>query len=231
LIEVCPIKPKAIEMETTIQILIYIHAFFGAIGLTTGIASILVKKGSVLHKRLGKLFSIGMLTSSALSLPICWLPQHQNIFLFLIGLFTIYLVISGNRTISFKQKTKADFTDKFISGSMLFFSIIMISIGLYCQLNAIENGILFTFFGGFGLYMTIKDFVFFRNISELKKKWLSKHIGKMIGALIASITAFIVAGIGLGNIIAWMAPSILGTVYILYWNRKITPKKDQLIKT
>lgn len=218
-------------METTIQIIIYIHAFFGAIGLTTGIASILVQKGSLLHKRLGKLFSIGMISSTLLSLPICWLPKHQNIFLFLIGLFTLYLVLSGNRALSFKQKSKADFTDKFISGSMLFFSIIMIGIGLYCQLNSIENGILFTFFGGLGLYMTVKDFIFFKNTAEIKKKWLSKHIGKMIGALIASITAFIVAGIGLGNIIAWMTPSILGTIYILYWNRKIAPKKEQLIKT
>jgi len=112
---------------------------------------------------------------------------------------------------------------------MFFFSVIMIAIGLYCQFNTIENGILFTFFGGFGFYMTFKDFIFFKNLSETNKNWLSKHIGKMIGALIASITAFIVAGIGLGNAIAWMTPSILGTMYIIYWNRKIQPK-TKLIK-
>lgn len=213
-------------MEQTIKILIYIHAFFGGIGLLTGIGSIFVKKGGLLHKRMGKLFSIGMITSSLISIPICWMPQHQNIFLFLIGLFTIYLVIAGNRVLTFKTKAKADITDFIISGSMLFFSIIMVSLGIYCQLNNIENGILFTFFGGFGLYMTIKDFIFYKNVSEMKKQWLSKHIGKMIGALIASITAFIVAGIGIGNVIAWMTPSTLGTIYILYWNKKITPKNN-----
>lgn len=217
-------------METTIKILIYIHAFFGGIGLMSGIGSVLVKKGSALHKRMGKLFSIGMITNCLISLPICWLPGHQNIFLFLIGLFTIYLVISGNRTSSFKYKSEADFMDKLISGSMLFFSVIMVSIGLYCQLNSIENGILFTFFGGFGLYMTVKDFIFFKNASEFRKKWLSKHIGKMVGALIASITAFIVAGMGIGNLISWMLPSVLGTIYIIYWNRKIAPKKESLVK-
>ncbi|QDW20964.1 hypothetical protein [Flavobacterium sp. KBS0721] len=215
-------------MEQTIKILIYIHAFFGGIGLLTGIGSIFVKKGGLLHKRMGKLFSIGMITSSLISLPICWIPQHQNIFLFLIGLFTIYLVIAGNRVLTFKTKAKADITDFIISGSMLFFSIIMVSLGIYCQLTNIENGILFTFFGGFGLYMTIKDFIFYKNVSEMKKQWLSKHIGKMIGALIASITAFIVAGIGIGNVIAWMTPSILGTIYILYWNKKITPNTQTL---
>ena len=102
-------------MEQTIKILIYIHAFFGGIGLLTGIGSIFVKKGGLLHKRMGKLFSIGMITSSLISLPICWMPQHQNIFLFLIGLFTIYLVIAGNRVLTFKTKAKADITYFIIS--------------------------------------------------------------------------------------------------------------------
>ncbi|MEO8533781.1 MAG: hypothetical protein ABI441_08520 [Flavobacterium sp.] len=213
-------------MEPAIKILIYIHAFFGGIGLITGIGSIVVRKGGKLHKRMGKLFSIGMITSSLISLPICWMPKHQNVFLFLIGLFTIYLVLAGNRALTFKRKPKADLLDKIISGSMLFFSVIMISTGLYCQINSIENGILFTFFGGFGFYMTVKDFIFYKNFSDTNKNWLSKHIGKMIGALIASITAYIVAGLGIGNLIAWITPSILGTIYIIYWNRKTEPKND-----
>ncbi|MEL1253769.1 hypothetical protein AAEO57_08280 [Flavobacterium sp. DGU38] len=211
-------------MEQTIKILIYIHAFFGGIGLITGIGSVAVKKGGKLHKRMGKLFSIGMLTSSIISLIICWMPNHQNIFLFLIGLFTIYLVISGNRALAFKHKLKADLTDKIISGSILLFSVIMILLGIYCQLNNITNGILFIFFGGFGFYMSYKDFIFFKKLSEINKIWLSKHIGKMVGALIASITAYIVAGLGIGSVIAWITPSILGTFYIIYWNRKIEPK-------
>ncbi|OUL60601.1 hypothetical protein [Flavobacterium sp. AJR] len=217
-------------MELTIKILIYIHAFFGGIGLITGIGSVIVKKGKPLHRKTGKLFSIGMLTSSILSLIVCCFPKHHNIFLFLIGLFTIYLVISGNRALTFKNKAKADLTDKITSGTMLFFSVIMISLGIYCQLNSIENGILFTFFGGFGFYMTVKDFIYFRNLSEKNKGWLSKHIGKMIGALIASITAFIVAGLGIGNIITWITPSIIGTLYIIYWNRKLKSKTVKTIK-
>lgn len=213
-------------MEQAITILIYFHAFFGGVGLITGIGSIIVKKGQKLHKRMGKLFSIGMVTSSLLSLPICFMPKHQNLFLFLIGIFTIYLVTSGNRALTFKLKlkTKADFTDRFISGTMLFSSIIMILIGIYCVINNITNGILFAFFGGFGFYMTIKDFIFYKNFTKIKNSWLTKHIGKMVGALIASITAFIVAGLGLGNLIAWVTPSIIGTIYIMYWNRKAVSK-------
>ena len=69
--------------------------------------------------------------------------------------------------------------------------------------------------------MTIRDFIFYKNVEKTKNGWLSNHIGKMIGAFIASITAFIVAGLGIGNLIAWTLPSILGTIYIVYWRRKL----------
>lgn len=216
-------------MEQAIRTLIYIHAFFGGIGLVTGIGSIIVRKGTSLHKKMGKLFSIAMFTSALISILICWMPKHQNIFLFLIGLFTIYLVISGNRALTFKHKMKSELIDKIISGTMLSFSAVMIALGIYYQLNKIENALLFVFFGGIGLFMTIKDFIFYASISDTNKSWLSKHIGKMIGALIASITAFIVAGLAISNLITWITPTILGTIYITYWNKKINPTASKAI--
>ncbi len=213
-------------MEETIRILIYIHAFFGGLGLVTGIGSIIVKKGSIPHKKMGKLFSIGMVTSSLISMPISWLPNHENIFLFLIGLFTVYLVISGNQILTFKSKSKklAKRIDKIISGSMLALSILMILFGTYGMIKGNSTYLLFIFFGGFGLSLTIRDFIFYKNLEKTKNGWLSNHIGKMIGAFIASITAFIVAGLGIGNLIAWTLPSILGTIYIIYWRRKLKIK-------
>lgn len=212
-------------MEETIKILIYIHAFAGGIGLITGIGSVIAKKGSVLHKRMGKLFSIGMISSSLISIPISWMPNHENLFLFLIGIFTIYLVLAGNRALTFKKKLKADWIDKTISGSMLFCSIVMIVIGIYCVLNSVSFSVLYLFFGSLGLLLTILDFRFYRNPKRVKNGWLKSHIGKMSGALIASITAFIVAGLGIENLTAWMLPTVIGTLYILFWNRKIKIKK------
>ncbi len=209
-------------MEQTIKIFIYIHALFGGLGLITGVLSIIAKKGSPLHKKTGKLFSIGMLTSSLISLPIAWMPNHENLFLFLIGLFTIYMVLAGNRALTFKSRDKkqANWMDKTISGSMLFISVFMMLLGGYGIITGVTNSILFLFFGGFGVFMTIKDFRFFKTFMNTKNLWLANHIGKMIGSFIASITAFIVAGIGIESLIAWITPSILGTIYIIYWRRK-----------
>ena len=175
---------------------------------------------------MGKLFSIGMIISSLISMPISWLRNHEDIFLFLIGLFTIYLVISGNQILTFKSKSKksAKPIDKIISGSMLTLSIFMILLGSYGMIKGNSTYLLFVFFGGFGLSLTIRDFIFYKNVEKTKNGWLSNHIGKMIGAFIASITAFIVAGLGIGNLIAWTLPSILGTIYIVYWRRKLKTK-------
>ena len=208
-------------MEDAIRILIYIHAFFGGVGLIAGIGSVIVKKGSAVHKKMGMFFSIGMLISSLISVVITCMPHHENAFLFLIGLFTIYLVLAGNRALTFKKKKDADWKDKMISGAMLFFSIIMLANGGYSILNQVEMSALFLFFGGFGLFMSIQDFRFYKNHEKPKSAWLRLHIGKMGGALIASITAFIVAGLGIGHMISWTLPAAIGTLYIIYWKRKL----------
>tara|TARA_R100001377_G_scaffold82963_1_gene63858 strand:- start:375 stop:1019 length:645 start_codon:yes stop_codon:yes gene_type:complete len=211
-------------MEDIINIAIYTHAFFGGVGLITGIGSTIVKKGSKIHKQMGKLFSIGMITSSVISIPISWMPNHENLFLFVIGVFTIYLVLAGNRALIFKTKTKANWIDKTISGTMLLFSTFMIAFGIYLVTNSNTMSILFLFFGGFGIMLTVKDFLFYKNNEKPKNAWLIAHLGKMNGALIASITAFIIAGIGINSLIAWISPTLIGTVYIIYWKRKMEIK-------
>lgn len=212
-------------MDVTIKILIYAHAFFGGLGLITGVGSIIVKKGSSFHKKMGKFFSIGMISSSILSIPVSWMPNHENLFLFLIGLFTIYLVLTGNKALSFKIKEKPDWMDIGISGFMVLVSIFMIFNGTYGILNGNSSYILYLFFGAFGLFLSINDFRFYKNFKIKKNAWLISHIGKMVGALIASITAFIIAGLGMRSIIAWVTPTLLGTFYIIYWIRKTKRKR------
>tara|TARA_R110002050_G_scaffold141251_2_gene266340 strand:+ start:44159 stop:44836 length:678 start_codon:yes stop_codon:yes gene_type:complete len=210
-------------MEEFTKILIYVHAAFGGLGLITGIGSAVVTKGSALHKKMGKLFSIGMLTSSLISIPISWMPNHENLFLFLIGLFTIYLVLAGNIALGFKTKTVAAWKDKLVSGAMLIISAAMLFVGAYALLGD-SMGILYLVFGGLGMLLSIKDFVFYKNPKKSPKGWLVVHLGKMLGALIASFTAFIVAGLGVNNIIAWLLPTVIGTIYIVYWKRKTLGK-------
>ena len=213
-------------MERTITIAIYIHAFLGGVGLITGIANMVVKKGGRLHKRLGRVFAIAMIASCLIILPIACLPGHESLFLFLISLFTIYLVLIGRRALTFKsrQKLKADAIDLSISMIMALFSILMIGYGAYGFFATVSNSILYLIFGGLGLFLTIKNFVFYKNYKDVKTAWLTTHLTHMIAALIASITAFIVAGLKFWTLTAWVLPSVIGTVLIIYWRLKVKGK-------
>lgn len=214
-------------MENIINIFIYIHAFFGGVGLITGIASIIVKKGQRNHKRLGKLFSWSMIISSVISLVVARMPNHNNTFLFLIGIFTIYMVLAGNRALTFKsnKKTKANYIDKMVSITMAVSSLFMIGFGINGFIKGYNQSILFLFFGLFGLFMPYADFKLFRTTLKNRKLWLINHLSRMLGALIASITAFIVAGMHQDTLWAWLTPSVLGTAYIIYWIKKTKGKK------
>lgn len=211
-------------MENFIKIIIYIHAFFGGIGLVAGTAVMIIKKGNLLHKKVGKIFSVGMLVSSILSLIICAFPKHHNSFLLMIGIFTIYMILMGNRILNYKRKNYTNKLDKIISGTMLITSFIMIVFGLLPLFTAKGIGVLNLIFGILGTFMSYRDFIFYKN-PENYKKWTMSHVGKMVGAYIASVTAFLVAGAGFGdNIYFWIVPSIIGTVYIFSWSKKLNKK-------
>jgi len=213
-------------MEDIIKILIYIHAFFGGVGLITGLTIIFFKKGNLNHKRLGSLFSWSMIISSLISLIVARMPHHENTFLFLIGIFTIYMVMAGNRALTFKstKKAKANLTDKLVSIFMIASALIMVGFGIIGLVHSQPQSILFIFFGGAGLFLTYGDFKLFANTLVNRKLWLINHLSRMLGAFIASITAFLVAGMKYDNLWAWMLPRILGNIYISYLIRKTKSK-------
>ncbi|MFI8378836.1 hypothetical protein [Leeuwenhoekiella sp. NPDC079379] len=216
-------------METTITIAIYIHALFGAIGLIAGTLSFVVKKGSKLHKKAGNWFAIGMLVSSGISLPVACMPDHKNQFLFLIGLFTIYMVIVGKRALRFKSiKVEVSKVDWLITGLMILISLFMIFYGSLAYASVV---FLYVYFGVVGLIVCFTDVRFLRNPRKTKTAWLVQHIGKIMGAYIASVTAFLVAGLGIPGLAVWVLPSVVGTFSIVYWIRKTKKKKVFTLKT
>lgn len=214
-------------MENFIKTLIYIHAFFGGLGLIAGVISILVRKGGKVHKLWGKIFSFGMITSSLLSLIVASFPGHENMFLFLIGIFTIYMVLAGNRALTLKVsiKSKADAVDKSISYIMFAIAVLMMIFGTICLLKDNNLSILYFFFGSIGLLMTYRDFKAFKEFTTNNKVAIVSHVGRMVGAFITSVTAFIVAGLSISNLVVWLLPTLLGIPYIIFWTRKMKTVK------
>ena len=212
-------------MEQSYQYLIYAHAALGGIALLAGLISIVAKKGQQIHKKSGIVFFFSMLFSAVLALIICFLPGHQNVFLFLIGIFSSYFLLNGYRALRFKKQSPQKF-DFFIQFVMLAAALFML---FYPPIFLSKINIVLAIFGVVGLSFSCRDiYVFTKQKEKLKKDWLKKHLGNMMGAYIASVTAFVVVNNLFGGVYNWFVPGVVGTFYIVYWMRKLTPKKKQI---
>ena len=207
------------EIERIAEILIYfIHAPLGGIALLTGGISLIAKKGNNVHKKSGRVFFFSMLFSAISAFIISVLPNHESPFLFSIGLFSTYFLISGLRSLKFKQKEFQLKTEKIIAYLITLTGIVMI---LYPVLLFSKLNIILTVFGVVGIVFGLRDLKLFKDIKRLKKNWLKLHLGKMTGGYIAATSAFFVVNQILPGIWNWFVPGIIGSGYITYWMIKL----------
>ncbi len=216
------------DLQDSISLLIIAHAAFGGIALLAGFISIVTRKGKQCHKASGKTFFYSMFISAVTALVIAVMPKHENPFLFVVGVFSLYLILTGKRALRFKRLKKSDslFWDKCISIGMLLTGLGMTTVGLI-YLNTGNMFIVLTVFGVIGVLNALQDLRAHRDRKRLRNKWLPMHIGKITGGYIAAFTAFVVVNSVFPMLINWLLPTVLGSLYITYWIRKVSPKKQK----
>ena len=208
-------------LEKMIKMLIYTHAFLGGAALLSGFIAIIAPKGNVLHRQSGKLYYYSMFFSAITALLISVLPKHESPFLFSIGLFSSYFILTGYRALNFKMNNVNLLLDKFISWSMILTGVIMIG---YNPIFNKKVNIVLTVFGIVGLIISIRDLVLYNDLKRLNKSWLKLHLGKMIGGYISATTAFVVVNNFFPSFYGWFIPGIIGGIYIAYWMMKLNRK-------
>jgi len=204
--------------EETINVLIITHAIFGSLGLLTGLVALIIKKGSVTHKRFGRLFYYVMLLTAGLALFVSILPGHESPFLFVVGIFSSYFILTGYRAIRFKNMTPTLF-DFIISWVMIITGLAMLSVPMIVSK---ELNIVLAVFGLAGLMFSVQDILIYKKREVLRQSWLKIHLGKMAGAYISAVTAFVVVNELLPGIYGWIAPGVIGGVFIAISSRRIT---------
>lgn len=208
-------------MEKTIQILIFIHAAFGTLALVSGLISMIAKKGKTIHKKFGLIFFYSMLLSGLIAMLVAVLPKHESPFLFAVGIFSLYFVLTGNRALNFKRKKTSLKIDKLISYSMLLTGILMILIPIILTKSI---NIVLIVFALVGILLSVRDLVLFKNPEHLRKSWLKLHISKMMGGYISATTAFVVVNEFFPSFYGWFIPGIIGGFIITYWIKKMNKK-------
>ena len=208
-------------MEKMIQILIYIHATFGAFALLAGLVSLIAKKGNNIHRKSGLIFFYSMMLSGIIAMTVATLPNHESPFLFAIGIFSLYFVLTGNRALKFKNKNLDLKIDKAISIVMITTGILMILLPIILTESI---NIILVVFAIVGIIFSVRDLILFKNIERLRKVSLKLHLGKMLGGYISATTAFVVVNEFFPSFYGWFVPGIIGGFIITYWMKKMNKK-------
>lgn len=214
-------------MDILFKTLLTLHIIAGTIGLTTGTINIIGKKGGKIHRLVGRFFLYSMLLVSGTAFALSVL--HPNYFLFIVGVFTLYMVCSGKRYLYLKNLSKGQqpkLIDWLLTGFMLLFGILFLVFGAYHLTNKNSFGIVFLVFGAIGLRFVRADFRNFRGKTNVENVWLVAHIQRIIGAYIATLTAFLVVNNKImPSYIAWLLPAVILFPLIVVWVRKYKVKR------
>ena len=201
-----------------------IHIAGGTTSLLLGIIVLSLKKGDKRHKWLGNIYFYAMLIASIVAIPMSYL--HPNYFLFIVAIFTIYMLLTGYRYLSKKKIQDVNYIDLILTGSILVFGFAFIGFGIYHIVQQDYFGIVLLVFGTICLLFAKKDYENFKGKSNIKNYWLTGHIQRMMGSYIASTTAFLVVNnTVIPNIIAWLIPTFLIAPLITRWSKQHEIKK------
>ena len=128
----------------------------GFASLFLALCAMLTSKGQAKHRKFGKLFFYSMTGIFVTAIPLSLIKN--NLFLFLIALFSYYLAFTGWRYAKNKEGKPAKFYF-IINGVMLTVSLLMIGMGIY-QFN-IDNSTTITItllvFGFIGCIISCLD--------------------------------------------------------------------------
>ena len=145
----------------------------------------------------------------------------NNIFLFLIAVFSFYLAFAGMR-FARNRKGFATILDWLAVYLMIFSGIGMWILAAIYFLNSNPQYIVLLVFGFLAITLGYADFRSYKNNSAIGKKRISRHLTNMMGGTIAVITAVLVVNPPFEpEWVLWVLPTVLLTPVIFWWNFKI----------
>ena len=216
------------------NIFLTLHITGGAVGLFTGTWNLVSRKGDKGHRLRGKWFVRGMLTAGASALALS--VMHPSPFLFIVGIFTLYLVGTGTRILKLKKLGKSQrplVIDWILLIGMILSGFVFVGWGLWMLYRGISFGFVLLVFGGIGLRMAFADLQLYKRERPPVNFWLLTHIQRMTAGYIASLTAFLVVNakfipLSIPGIVYWLLPTVVITPLIIKWSGKYSVKKKKV---
>ena len=201
------------------QILLPIHILAGTIALLCAAMAVSSEKGKKLHVLSGRTYFWCMVAIFLTSIPMSIITN--NIFLFLIAIFSFYLAFAGMR---FARNRKGVTTtlDWIIVSLMILSGVGMWILAAIYFMNNNSQYIPLLVFGFLAIALGYADFKSHKNKTAIGKERLSRHLTNMMGGTIAVITAVLVVNVDLEPAwVWWVLPTALITPVIFWWNVKV----------
>ncbi|NVJ66580.1 MAG: hypothetical protein HWE16_08820, partial [Gammaproteobacteria bacterium] len=173
-----------------VNAMIATHVVLGSLAFLVGAFSSVSKKGGKLHKSSGRLFYLFMTVSAIYTLIVATMPNHFSTSMFQISIMTLYFLIGGIRSLSYKKSDHQYMIDK-----LLVYLTILVSIFILFYAKYLYGGFqpLQTVFGILAINFCILDLWIFSKAGLAKKRWLALHLSKMLAGYTTAVTGFFVA--------------------------------------
>ena len=200
-------------------ILLLIHILAGSVALAGAALALATEKGKKFHVLIGKTYFWSMVIIFLTALPMSIITD--NIFLFLIAIFSFYLAFSGMRFA--KNRTGVPTrVDLIAVNFMLLSGIGMWILAIIFFIDNDSQFITLIVFGFLALFLGYGDFQTFKNQTAIGKERIAKHLTNMMGGTIAVVTAVLVVNPPSNpEWVWWILPTVLITPIIFWWNKKV----------
>ncbi len=236
-------------MPLMIESLRWIHILAGGVGLIAFWIPVFLKKGSINHKKIGKIFvNAGYVVVVAGSLVLLLklialygngnsFQENKNsialvMFLGYLCLTTAAILRHGMLVLSHKKEQTIHGTllNYIFSYGCLIASAVLVLFGLIAQP---DSSILLYAMSPVGIVTYLQINAYISGKKRSKRQWWYEHLSAMLIAGIAFHTAFLVFGsarfidLGLSGMLAivpWLAPTFIGVPAIAIWERHYRKK-------
>ncbi|MCC5969006.1 MAG: hypothetical protein JJU15_03585 [Pararhodobacter sp.] len=197
-----------------------IHIMAGFTALIAAGAALGTAKGRAWHRRAGLSYVLAMLVVTLTTLAL--VVVRPNLFLFLIGIFSFYLVFTGWRA-GLLRDGRPRLPDHLAGTAMALTGgamLVMGAIRLFAAGGA--QPVILLVFGSIGLTLALSDWRDWRQGAIIGKARIARHLTRMLAGTIATITAAVVVNLSfLPPLVVWLGPTVLITPLIMWWNTRI----------
>ncbi len=199
-------------------VLLAVHIAAGSVSLATAGVALITAKGGRWHVLAGRVYAVGMTVVFLTAVPLAVLVQSS--FLFLIALFSFYLVFAGWRFARNRQR-RAHPVDWVAVAVIVVTGLTMWGYAAVLALDDSSQWITMVVFGGIAIALGLADALFHWNQPGGARR-VSRHLTNMMAGTIATITAVTVVNVEMNPVwVPWILPTVVITPLIIWWNVRV----------